>query len=193
MSAKKIWSAFSLIGGTMLITLCAGQPSHAAEPFTIESSAFKDGTPLQIKNAGNFKKNPNCVGDNISPPLDWKNPPDGTKSYAIVMRDHTGQEGLGVVHWLAYGIPPTVTSLAEGEASDPSPKLVGGLNVRKSEIYFGPCAPPNTTWHHYIITLIATDLDPKALKAGLTLDEFMSALKGHNKGATEIVGLFKHP
>lgn len=193
MPMKKTWSAFLLIGGAVLFWPCVGQSARAAEPFTIESSAFKDGAPLQLKNAGNFKKNPNCLGDSVSPPLAWKNAPDGTKSYAIVMRDLTGQNGLGVVHWLAYGIPTSVTSLAEGEASKASPKFVGGLNITKSEVYFGPCPPPNTTYHHYIITLIATDLDPKALKAGLSLDELMGALKGHTKGATEIVGLFKHP
>ena len=44
-----------------------------------------------------------------------------------------------------------------------------------------------------MITLIATDLDPKALKAGLTIEDLLKALKGHTKGATEIVALFKHP
>ena len=28
---------------------------------------------------------PNCVGENISPALSWANPPEGTKSYAILM------------------------------------------------------------------------------------------------------------
>jgi phosphatidylethanolamine-binding protein (PEBP) family uncharacterized protein len=109
------------------------------------------------------------------------------------MRDIAGQNGLGVVHWLAYGIPASVQELKEGEASKSSDKFVGGVNIAKTLVYFGPCAPPNTTPHHYEFTLIATDLDPKALKAGLTLDEFMNALKGHNKGATELVGLFTHP
>jgi Raf kinase inhibitor-like YbhB/YbcL family protein len=193
MSAKRYLRGLLLLGGIAAVSLCSGQIANATEPFTLESPAFKDGTPLQTKNAGNFKKNPNCVGESVSPPLQWKNAPAGTKSYAMTMRDLTGQNGLGVVHWLAYGIPDSVTGLAEGEASKPSPKFVGGLNIVKSEVYFGPCTPPNTTWHHYIFTLIATDLDPKALKPGLTIDELMSALKGHTKGATELVGLFKHP
>jgi Raf kinase inhibitor-like YbhB/YbcL family protein len=109
------------------------------------------------------------------------------------MRDLTGEMGLGTVHWLAYGIPASVTELKEGEASKPSDKFVGGLNIRKTQVYYGPCPPPNTTWHHYLFTLIATDLDPKELKPGLTIDELLAALKGHNKGATELVGLFKHP
>ena len=132
-------------------------------------------------------------GEKLSPPLAWKNAPEGTKSYAITMRDLAGRGGLGVDHWVIYGIPASVTGFAEGEASKPSDKFVGGQNLPKTGLYFGPCAPPNTTYHHYVITLIATDLDPKALKPGLTIPELLNALKGHDKGATEIVALFKHP
>ena len=193
MIAQHMTSALCLAFALAGLAMSGAQPARAAEPFTLESSAFKDGGRLQVKNAGNIKQNPNCVGDNVSPPLAWKNAPDGTKSYAILMRDLAGQNGLGVLHWIAYGIPASVTGLAEGEAGKPSDKLVGGQNAPKTGLYFGPCTPPNTTDHHYVITLIATDLDPKALKAGLTIEELMSALKGHTKGATEIVGLFKHP
>lgn len=186
-------SALCLAFGLAGLGLAGSQPARAAEPFTLESSAFKDGGRLQVKNAGDNKKNPNCVGTNVSPPLAWKNAPAGTKSYAITMRDLAGRGGLGVDHWVIYGIPASVTGFAEGEASKASDKFVGGQNLPKTGLYFGPCTPPNTTDHHYVITLIATDLDPKALKAGLTINDFLSALKGHEKGATEIVGLFKHP
>lgn len=188
-----ITGAVCLALGLAGLAIAGGQPARAAEPFTIESSAFKDGGRLQVKNAGNIKQNPNCVGDNVSPPLSWKNAPAGTKSFAITMHDLAGRNGLGVDHWVIYGIPASVTGLAEGEASKPSDKFVGGQNLPKTGLYFGPCTPPNTTDHHYVITLIATDLDPKALKPGLTIAEFLSALQGHEKGATEIVGLFKHP
>lgn len=167
--------------------------AHAAGPFTLSSPAFKDGKPLAKKNAGNLSANPNCVGQNVSPPLKWSNPPAGTKSYALIMVDPDGRNGLGVVHWVAYGIPASVTSFAEGETSKPSPKFVGGKGTAGKDIYLGPCTPPNTTYHHYTLTLIATDLDPKALPAGLTRDELFAKLDGHGKGATGLIGLFKHP
>lgn len=193
MTKRLYLSAFCLAFGLAGLTLAGAPPAKAAGPFTLTSSEFKDGGMLQVKNAGNIKKNPNCVGDNVSPPLAWTNAPAGTKSYAITMRDLAGRNGLGVDHWVIYGIPASVTGFAEGEASKPSDKFIGGQNLPKTGLYFGPCAPPNTTNHHYVITLIATDLDAKALKPGLTIPELMSALKGHAKGATEIVGLFKHP
>ena len=101
--------------------------------------------------------NPNCVGENISPQLSWKNPPDGTRSYALTMVDPEGYGGMGVVHWVAYGIPATVTSFAEGEVSKPSSKYVGGKSTEEVGYYSGPCTPPGAP-HQYVFRIIATDL-----------------------------------
>jgi len=175
-----------------LVSMGAWQGAKAAEPFMLRSSAFEDNGKLAIKNAGNNKQNPNCVGENISPPLAWSNPPAGTTSYAMIMFDPEGRGGLGVVHWVAYGIPASVTSFAEGEVSQPSDKYVGGANIAKLAHYSGPCTPPGD-WHHYTFTLIATDLDPKALQPGLTRDELFKALDGHTKGAAGLIGRFTKP
>jgi hypothetical protein len=37
---------------------------------------------------------------------------------------------------------------------------------------------------------MATDLEPTALKEGLTRDEAIKALDGHAKGATSLIGTF---
>lgn len=173
--------------------LGAAQLAGAAEPFMLTSSSFKDGTMLASKNAGDNKANPNCVGENVSPPLAWSNPPAGTRSYALVMVDPEGRGGLGVIHWVAYGIPASVTGFAEGETSKPSDKYVGGKGTAGLSTYQGPCTPPGTDVHHYTFTLIATDLYPTALPAGLTRDELFAKLEGHAKGSAGLVGLFKHP
>lgn len=173
------------------VLLLAGPAS--AEPFSLTSSSFKDGTMLPKKAAGNNKANPNCVGENISPQFSWANPPAGTVSYAIIMTDPEGRNGLGSDHWHAYGIPASVTSFAEGETSKPSDKFVGGIGTAKQNVYVGPCTPPGTTPHHYTFVLVATDLDPKALPPGLTRLELLEKLNGHVKGAAGMVGLFKNP
>jgi Raf kinase inhibitor-like YbhB/YbcL family protein len=173
------------------ILLLAGT-AYAAEPFTLTSSAFKDGTFLAKKNAGANKANPNCVGENVSPPLAWSNAPAGTVSFAMIMTDPEGRQGLGVDHWHAYGIPASVTSFAEGETSKPSERWVGGIGTAKQTIYMGPCTPPGSA-HHYTFVIVATDLDPKALPPGLTRLELLEKLNGHVKGAAGIVGLFKNP
>ena len=164
--------------------------SAIADPFSLTSPTFKDGTMLATENAGNIKTNPNCIGDNVSPPLSWSNVPAGTKSFALVMVDPEGRGGLGVVHWVAYGIPASVTSFDKGEVSQLSKKYVPGKGNAGFGYYLGPCTPPGTGMHHYTFTLIATDLELDALPAGLTRDELFAKLTGHSKGAAGLVGLF---
>ena len=177
------------------VTLAAFGGSHAANAqgaFTLSSPDFKDGARLAMKNAGNNKANPNCVGENVSPALSWANPPEGTKSYALLMFDPEGRPPGGVSHWVAYGIPVSVTGFAEGEVSKPSDKYVGGTSTQKLSYYSGPCTPPGAP-HHYTFTLIATDLEPTALQPGLTRDELIKALDGHAKAATGLIGTFSKP
>jgi Raf kinase inhibitor-like YbhB/YbcL family protein len=172
--------------------LLSGHAATAAAPFKLTSPAYPDNAVIAAKNAGNNKASPNCVGDNVSPPLAWSNPPAGTKSFALVMVDPEGRNGLGVVHMVIYGIPASETGFAEGELSQPSDKFVGGKSTMGKATYFGPCTPPGD-YHHYTLTLIATDLDPKTLQPGMTRDELFAALKGHTKGAAGLILRFTHP
>ena len=175
-----------------LPAFAAGDPASPGQDFVLSSSGFADNAPLARKYAGNDKSNPNCVGENISPPLAWSNPPPGTKSFALIVFDPEGRSGVGVVHWIAYGIPATATGFSEGEVSKPSPKYVGGKSTRNLPTYSGPCTPPGG-WHHYTFTLIATDLEPTALQPGMTRDELLTALNGHALGAAGLIGRFRHP
>jgi Raf kinase inhibitor-like YbhB/YbcL family protein len=172
------------------------QQTPAAKPaapktFNITSKAVKDGGKLPQKYAGNNPQNPNCDGQNVSPPLAWSNPPEGTKSYAILMFDPVGRAPLGVVHWIAYDIPAKKMSLAEGEASKASTEFKGGKNLPGTEIYFGPCPPKVDKAHPYVITLMATDLEPGSLRAGMTREELAQALQGKVKGSTSLVARYR--
>ncbi len=114
------------------------------------------------------------------------------------MEDPEGRGGAGVHHWVAYGIPASVTSFAEGELSKPSDKYVGGKSTQGVGYFSGPCTPPGTP-HHYTFVVIATDFDPKELPTGLTREEFLAKLAppaptpSHAKGAAGLVGLFVKP
>ena len=164
--------------------------AYAADPFALTSSNFKDGTMMDRKHAGNIASNPNCIGQNVSPELKWTGTPAAAKSLVIVMSDWEGQAGLGSHHLLAYNIAPSVTSFAEGEFSKASDKFTGGKESAGTTAYRGPCTPAGVGNHHYIFTIIATDLEPGALPAGLTRDELWEKLKGHAKGVAGLVGLF---
>ena len=186
-----------LLAASALIVFAAGSAA-AADPFTLTSSTFKDGQLMPRKVANKNPQNPNCVGDNVSPQLSWTGVPEGTKSFALLMEDPEGRGGAGVHHWVAYGIPPSVTSFAEGEVSKATDKYVGGKSTQGVGFYSGPCTPPGTP-HHYTFVVIATGLDPKELPAGLTREEFLAKLvppapaMSHAKGSAGLVGLFVKP
>ena len=182
-----------LIGGFVAASLSAAPAARAAGVLTLSSSAVADNGTLAVKNAcADKQRSPNCVGENLSPPLAWENVPEGTKSFALVMVDPEGRAPAGVNHMVIYGIPADVKGFAEGELSQPSDKYVGGKSTMEKATYWGPGTPPNTDWHHYTFVLIATDLDPKALQPGLTRDELAAALQGHVKGSAGLVTRFKH-
>jgi Raf kinase inhibitor-like YbhB/YbcL family protein len=179
-----------LLGGGLLLSFGVAY----ADVLMLTSSAIPDNGTLAIKNACSDKqRSPNCVGENISPPLAWSGVPEGTKSFALLLFDPEGRAPAGVSHMVVYGIPASVTGFAEGELSQPSDKFVGGKSTMEKAVYFGPGTPPNTDWHHYTWTLVATDLDPKALQPGLTREELAAALKDHVKGSAGLVTRFKHP
>jgi Raf kinase inhibitor-like YbhB/YbcL family protein len=178
--------------GVAALATCFGGTAQAAEAFTLTSTTFKDGALLPKKASGDMAGNANCIGDNVSPQLGWSGAPAGTRSFALTMVDPEGRRGLGVYHWVAYGISPDVTSFAEGEASRPSDKYVGGKSTQGIGVYSGPCPPPGPP-HHYTFIVIATDLDAKDLPPGLTLPELWAKLDGHAKGAAGLVGLFRNP
>jgi Raf kinase inhibitor-like YbhB/YbcL family protein len=185
-------------GVFVVVSILTVPVARAADVLTLTSPAIQDNGTLATKNACSDKqRTPNCVGENISPPLAWSNPPEGTKSYALLLFDPEGRAPAGVSHMVIYGIPADVKGFAEGELSQPSEKFVGGKNLMGVGIYFGPGTPPNTDWHHYTFTLVATDIDPKALPPGLTREELAAALinplQNHVKGTAGLVTRFRHP
>jgi Raf kinase inhibitor-like YbhB/YbcL family protein len=180
----------------------AATAANAAGIFTLKSTTFADGKmmPKKVANSqANGHGNPNCVGDNVSPEFSWSNIPDGTKSFVFLMSDPEGRGGGLVSHWVAYGIPATVTGFAEGEVSKPSDKYVGGKSTMGVGNYSGPCTPPNQMAHHYTFVLIATDFAPGDLASGMTRDDLLNQLAApgqppaHTKGVAGMVGLFVNP
>jgi Raf kinase inhibitor-like YbhB/YbcL family protein len=181
---------FALTGAAAM--LIAAPLAASAAPFNVTSTSWKDNDPIPAKYAGAHPGR-ECGGQNVSPQLSWSDAPEKTKSFAIVMFDPEGGNGLGSIHWVAYGIPATKTSFAEGEASNPPKDYVGGKNNVGTDHYFGPCGPAEHALHHYIITVIATDLATDALKPGLTREELLTQLKGHALAPGSLVGRYVKP
>jgi phosphatidylethanolamine-binding protein (PEBP) family uncharacterized protein len=165
----------------LLLAACAATPEMEGPPtaFRLTSPGMPDNAKLPAKAAGNFAKNPNCTGQNVSPALAWANAPANTRSFAIIWDDQAGRAGLGVSHAVLYGIPASVTSFPEGAlgGAPSGGQFVPGKNLLGMH-WLGPCSPRGNAPQHYVMTLIATSLAPNELPAGLTRPELLKALEG---------------
>jgi phosphatidylethanolamine-binding protein (PEBP) family uncharacterized protein len=145
------FAAGRLLAASTAAVLLIARGTLAAEPFSVTSPAYKDGDIWPSKFAGSdpSRTNPPCPGENISPPLTWSNAPAATKSFAILMYDPDGGNGLGAVHWVAYNIPASKTSLAEGEPANHQ-------RTGRAE---------RTTWE---MTIISGHAAPRAIRSTIT-------------------------
>jgi Raf kinase inhibitor-like YbhB/YbcL family protein len=171
-----------LCGGAL--TLCLQLPAQAQGAFTLKTPDADDNALLRQANAANTG---DCGGENVSPALNWSNPPAGTKSFALIMHDPDGQKGLGVDHWVHYGIGAATLELAADASLKGKLEGMGGTNSKQLTTYSGPCPPVGENPHHYLIQIYALDLAPDALPAGLTAADLQAKIKGHILAATSLM------
>jgi len=148
--------------------------------FKIKSSAFKDGERIPRKYT--------CDGENISPPLTWKDVPSGTVTLAIISDDPDAPSKTWT-HWLIFNIPPEINSLPEGveTVGEFENGIIQGLNDFGNLGYGGPCPPFGV--HRYFFKLYALDKRLE-LEPGASKEELLEAMKGHIIEKTEIIGLY---
>src|SRR5689334_13336761 len=96
--------------------------TQATSTFHLTSSTFAEGAAMPDSTVLNGL---DCHGPNASPALQWSGAPAGTKSYALILDDYQARGGDGFIHWAAYDIPATMTSLPENAGAG-EPNLSGG-------------------------------------------------------------------
>lgn len=148
----------------------------------IRSPAFFIGNTIPFKYT--------CDGDNISPPLQWESPPQGTNSFALILDDPDAPDGT-FTHWVVYNLPADTRELAEGIAKQP--KLHKGIMQGKNSFgdvgFGGPCPPKKDGAHRYFFKILALDklLD---LPPGVSKEEVLAAMEGHILDAAEVMGRY---
>ncbi|QLQ16740.1 MAG: YbhB/YbcL family Raf kinase inhibitor-like protein [Micropruina sp.] len=124
----------------------------------LRSDAIPDSSVIELRYAEG-----GAGGDNVSPDLTWSGAPEGTASYAITCFDPDAPTGSGWWHWIAFDIPTSVTSLAEGER----PPGREWTNDYGYGGYGGPCPPPGPA-HRYVFTVHALDVAELGIPDDLT-------------------------
>jgi hypothetical protein len=155
--------------------------------FALRSPAFADGEEIPVRHT--------CEGEDVSPPLSWSAPPDGTRSLALVVDDPDAPDPraprMTWVHWVVVDLPPAAGSLPEGVAPEDLPgEARAGRNDWKRTGYGGPCPPVGR--HRYFHKLYALDaVLPRV--AAPTKAELEQAMAGHVLAEAVLVGTYaKH-
>ncbi len=104
-----------------------------------------------------------CTGGNVSPALNWSDPPAGTRSLAVTAYDPDAPTGSGWWHWLVFNLPASARSLPAGAGDAAGSALPTGAVQSRTDVgspgYFGPCPPVGDKPHRYIFTVHALKVD----------------------------------
>jgi Raf kinase inhibitor-like YbhB/YbcL family protein len=139
----------------MLICLVVGSSALGnAQSFTLKSKDLEGQfNGKQISNTFG------CTGDNESPQLNWTNPPEGTKSFAVTMYDQDAPTGSGWWHWSIFNLPANTTEIVRGAGNANNHLLPAGAMLGNTDFgvtgYGGPCPPEGDKPHAYVITVWA--------------------------------------
>jgi len=143
----------------------------------LTSDAFQDGQPIPTQYT--------CDGADQTPALKWGEPPEGTKSFALVIDDPDAPSGT-FRHWGVFDIPASARSIGGGERTGTE---VG--NDFGKPGYGGPCPPKGHGPHHYHFKLFALDVDRLGLSADVKVADVEEAASKRALGRAEIVGTYE--
>jgi Raf kinase inhibitor-like YbhB/YbcL family protein len=133
-------------------------PAHAAD-FTLSSPSIAPESTLT--NAQVFKGF-GCMGDNLSPALNW----------SVTVYDPDAPTGSGWWHWVVYNIPASATGLAAGAGDAEGKALPAGTVQGRTDFgsygFGGACPPVGDKPHRYIFTVHALKTDKLELPKDAT-------------------------
>lgn len=144
---------------------------------SLTSEAFQNGDAIPVQHT--------CDGPDQSPALSWGEPPQGTKSFALIVDDPDAPSGT-FRHWGAFDIPASARSIGAG-------KQLGtqATNDFGKSGYGGPCPPRGHGPHHYHFKLFALDVDKLGLSGNPKIADVESLAKQHAVGQAELVGTYE--
>jgi len=195
-----------LVGAMLLVAPVAAQepgrgrgaaPAADGPPMTISIAAFPDGGEIPVRFS---QAAPGAApGEGTSPAISWANPPAGTLSFVLNMRDldvARNRTTEDQAHWVVWNIPATSTGLPEGVARG-SQLPDGSFQISVTgPVYRGPGAAATGPRHHYVFELYALDtkLDVQpGTDAFETRANVMKAMQGHVLRKAVHMGLFRRP
>jgi len=148
----------------------------------LTSSAFTD--------FGAIPQRYTCEGEDLAPPLAWRDPPPATRSFVLIVDDPDAPDPAAPkmtwVHWVVYNLPADARALPEGGRLPPGAH--SGLNDWHRTGWGGPCPPIGR--HRYFFRLYALDrVLPEARSVTRAMLE--QSMQGHVLAQAELVGTYQ--
>ncbi|MEW6511818.1 MAG: YbhB/YbcL family Raf kinase inhibitor-like protein [Bacteroidota bacterium] len=132
-------------------------------------------------------------GQNISPPVQWGDVPQGTRSFVLSMIDrHPAAKNWN--HWYVINIPHTLRELTERASGTRERMPPGAMELRNSfgDLgYGGPNPPKNSGPHEYVITVIALSVDSIPVGPYSTPEECELEMEGYVLARGSVTGIFQ--
>jgi len=151
-------------------------------PLTITSPAFKHGEVIPTQHTRD--------GDNLSPPLEWRDAPPETKSFVLIVEDPDAPSGT-FRHWAMYNIPAGETGLPEGASAQGLRGAGEGVNGFRNARYEGPQPPKGHGPHHYHFRLAALDAQRLDMPASAKAEDIWAKAQPHIIAEAEMVGVYE--
>lgn len=184
----RVWSKTLLAACLSTLALAA---TASAAPFTLKSTDFKNGAALSDKASFNSF---GCSGENVSPELEWANPPAGTKSFALMVRDPDAPTGSGWWHWVVYNLPADAKTLPAGAGKADNSAIPKGTAQGNTDFgapgYGGPCPGQGSGIHHYVFTLFALKVDKLDIPTTATAAFVGFNVVANSLGKATLTGLY---
>lgn len=153
--------------------------------FKLLSPSFSNMQEIPIQYTGE--------GKDISPPINWSNPPKNTVCYALIVDDPDAPDPkaplMTWVHWILFNIPADCQELKEDIPQDLLPRgALEGINDCKKTGYSGPLPPIGS--HRYFFKLYALNQIIPTLK-NPTKKDLEKAMEGHILAKAELIGTYE--
>ncbi len=160
--------------------------TSANEGPQVSSTAFQSNGPIPAEYSAYDK--------NVSLPLAWSTVPN-VKSWAVIVEDPDAPKSEPFVHWVAWDIPGSATSLPEGIAPTPEVDHPSGMRQGKNGSgkigWFGPRPPQGDAAHHYHIQVFALDTPNLEVSGPADRKALVKAMQGHVMADGELIGLYQ--
>lgn len=160
----------------------AAPPPPAASTFKLSSPVADDGASLPFE----FRCQEDGPGP--SPALSWSEGPEGTASYAVVLRDVTTATRQNI-HWVIYDIPAETLALPEGVPQGAVVEDIEGAkqgrNYDNEPGYRGPCAPEGTNKYEFVVYALPEAVLP-AVRANTASATVVKAIEDSALGKAEL-------